>query len=36
VKAWVIDEKLYLEKIREYKARQLEITEEMKNHEKAD
>lgn len=32
----LIDEKLYLEKVREYKTRQLEITEEMKNHEKAD
>lgn len=32
----VIDEKLYLEKVREYKTRQLEIAEEMKNHEKAD
>jgi site-specific DNA recombinase len=32
----VIDEKLYLEKVREYKTRQIEITEEMKNHEKAD
>ena len=30
------DEKLYLEKIREYKTRQFEIAEEMKNHEKAD
>ena len=32
----VIDEKLYLEKVREYKTRQFEIAEEMKNHEKAD
>ena len=32
----LIDEKLYLEKVREYKTRQLEIAEEMKNHEKAD
>ena len=32
----VIDEKLYLEKVREYKTRQMEIAEEMKNHEKAD
>jgi hypothetical protein len=32
----MIDEKLYLEKVREYKTRQLEIVEEMKNHEKAD
>ena len=32
----VIDEKLYLEKVREYKTRQLEIAEEMKSHEKAD
>ncbi|HEY2809921.1 MAG TPA: recombinase family protein, partial [Rhabdochlamydiaceae bacterium] len=30
----LIDEKLYLEKVREYKTRQLEIAEEMKNHEK--
>jgi len=29
-------EKLYLEKVREYKKRQIEIAEEMKNHEKAD
>ncbi len=32
----VIDEKLYLEKVREYKTRQFEIADEMKNHEKAD
>ena len=32
----LIDEKLYLEKVREYKKRQIEIAEEMKNHEKAD
>lgn len=32
----LIDEKLYLEKVREYKTRQLEIAEEMKNHEKAE
>lgn len=32
----VIDERLYLEKIREYKARQMEIVEEMKRHETAD
>jgi len=32
----VIDEKLYLEKVREYKTRQLEIADEMKGHEKAD
>ncbi len=32
----VIDEKLYLEKVREYKTRQFEIVEEMKKHEKAD
>lgn len=32
----VIDEKMYLEKIREYKARQGEIIEEMKRHETAD
>lgn len=32
----VIDEKLYLEKVREFKTRQLEIADEMKNHEKAD
>lgn len=32
----LMDEKLYLEKVREYKTRQLEIAEEMKNHEKAD
>lgn len=31
-----IDERLYLEKVREYKTRQLEIVREMKNHEKAD
>ncbi len=32
----LIDEKMYLEKVREYKARQMEIIEEMKRHEKAD
>lgn len=32
----LIDEKLYLEKVRDYKKRQIEIAEEMKNHEKAD
>lgn len=32
----LIDEKLYLEKVRDYKKRQIEISEEMKNHEKAD
>ncbi len=32
----LIDEKLYLEKMRDYKKRQIEIAEEMKNHEKAD
>ncbi len=32
----LIDEKLYLEKVREYKKRQIEIAEEMKNHERAD
>lgn len=32
----MIDENLYLEKVREYKKRQIEIAEEMKNHEKAD
>lgn len=32
----LIDEKLYLEKVREYKKRQIKIAEEMKNHEKAD
>lgn len=32
----VIDEKLYLEKIREYKTRQIEIAEEVKSHEQAD
>lgn len=32
----VIDEELYLKKCREYKSRQLEIIEEMKNHEVAD
>ncbi len=32
----VIDERLYLEKVRDYKTRKLEITDEMKNHEKAD
>lgn len=32
----VIDEKMYLEKVSEYKARQMEIVEEMKRHEKAD
>jgi hypothetical protein len=32
----LIDEKLYLEKVREYKTRQMEIAEETKNHEKAD
>jgi len=32
----IVDEKLYLEKVREYKSRQFEIVEEMKNHEKAD
>ena len=32
----LIDEKLYLEKIKAYKSRQLEILEEMKRHEVAD
>lgn len=32
----MIDEKLYLEKVRDYKRRQIEIAEEVKNHEKAD
>ena len=32
----VIDEKMYLEKVSEYKTRQMEIVEEMKRHEKAD
>lgn len=32
----LIDEVLYLQKVREYKARQMEIIEEMKRHEKAD
>ncbi len=32
----LIDEKVYLEKVREYKARQVEIVEEMKRHEVAD
>lgn len=32
----LIDEKLYLEKVRDYKKRKIEIAEEMKNHEKAD
>lgn len=32
----LIDKKLYLEKVRDYKKCQIEITEEMKNHEKSD
>ncbi len=32
----LIDEKLYLEKVKAYKSRQLEILEEMKRHEVAD
>ena len=32
----VIDEKMYLEKVREYKNRQIEIVDEIKRHEKAD
>lgn len=32
----LIDEKMYLDKVKEYKARQVEITEQMTQHEKAD
>jgi site-specific DNA recombinase len=32
----LIDEKMYLDKIKDYKARQVEITEQMTRHEKAD
>lgn len=32
----LIDEKMYLEKVRDYKARQTEIVEQMALHEKAD
>ena len=32
----LIDEKMYLDKVKDYKARQVEITEQMTRHEKAD
>ena len=32
----LIDEKMYLEKVRDYKTRQAEIIEQMARHEKAD
>lgn len=32
----LIDEKMYLDKVKDYKARQIEITEQMTRHEKAD